>query len=160
MPWEVSRSAQCPPDKPWAVLKENGELVACHATEEEAQAQMRALYASEEKAVWSTAYVNDLPDSAFLYVEEGGEKDADGKTVPRDKRHFPYRNAEGKVDLPHLRNAIARIPQSNAPGLTAEKKAALQERARKLLAQAQEDKGLLQRVADAVKSWLLSLIHI
>jgi HK97 family phage prohead protease len=68
----------------------------------------------EIKAVWSTAYVNNLPDSAFLYVESG-TKDSEGKTTPRSKRHFPYKNAEGSVDLPHLRNALARIPQSSLP---------------------------------------------
>lgn len=83
------------------------------------------------KAVWTTAFVNDLPDSSFLYIEAGGKKDSDGKTAPRSKRHFPYRDAGGKIDLPHLRNAIARIPQSNAPGLNKE---ALQARARRLLA--------------------------
>jgi HK97 family phage prohead protease len=68
----------------------------------------------EIKAVWSTAYVNNLPDSAFLYVESG-TKDSEGKTTPRSKRHFPYKTAEGSVDLPHLRNALARIPQSSLP---------------------------------------------
>lgn len=92
----------------------------------------------ELKAVWTTAYVNNLPDSAFLFVEDG-EKDEEGKTKPRSKRHFPYKDTNGKVDLPHLRNAIARIPQSNAPGLSAEKKAQLQERARKLLEEAQKE---------------------
>ena len=43
------------------------------------------------------------------------------------------------MDLPHLRNAIARIPQSNAPGLTPEKKRSLQERARKLLGNQDKD---------------------
>lgn len=84
---------------------------------------------TEDKATWDTAYVNDLPDSAFLYVEDG-DKDEGGRTVPRSKRHFPYKDSAGKVDLPHLRNAIARIPQSNAPGLDKEK---LQERARRML---------------------------
>jgi hypothetical protein len=65
------------------------------------------------KAVWTARYINDLPDSAFLYVEPGGSKDADGKTAPRSLRHFPYKNADGSVDLPHLRNALARIPQSS-----------------------------------------------
>lgn len=66
------------------------------------------------KAVWSVAFINNLPDSAFLYVE-AGEKDAEGKTTPRSKRHFPYKDADGSVDLPHLRNALARIPQSSLP---------------------------------------------
>lgn len=67
------------------------------------------------RAVWSTAYVNNLPDSSFLYIEAGGEKDGEGKTTPRSLRHFPVKDANGKVDLPHLRNALARIPQSNLP---------------------------------------------
>lgn len=67
------------------------------------------------KAVWSTAYVNSLPDSAFLHVESGGSKDSEGKTVPRSLRHFPVKDANGNVDLAHVRNALARIPQSNLP---------------------------------------------
>lgn len=69
----------------------------------------------DEKAVWSTAYVNNLPDSAFLYIEPGGEKDSDGRTTPRSLRHFPVRDANGNVDQAHVRNALARIPQSNVP---------------------------------------------
>jgi hypothetical protein len=65
------------------------------------------------KAPWTTSYVNDLSDSSFLYVAPGGTKDSDGKTVPRSNRMFPYKDASGSVDLPHLRNALARIPQSN-----------------------------------------------
>lgn len=91
-----------------------------------------------EKAVWTTAYINDLPDSAFLYVETDGKKNGEGKTVPRTKRHFPVYDHTGKLDLPHLRNAIARIPQSTAPGLDDTKKKSLQEKARKMLAAAQK----------------------
>ena len=64
-----------------------------------------------ERAVWSTAYVNDLPDSAFLAIEPGGKK-VDGKTMPRSLRHFPVYDDKGKPDIPHLRNALGRIPQS------------------------------------------------
>jgi len=85
------------------------------------------------KAVWTTAYINDLPDSAFLYIEPGGKKDEEGKTVPRSLRHFPVRDADGKLDLPHLRNAIARIPQAKIPGLSAADLRALQEKARRML---------------------------
>lgn len=85
-----------------------------------------------EKAVWSRAYINTLPDSSFLYVEAGGKKDEEGKTVPRSLRHFPYKDATGKVDLPHLRNAIARIPQSKL-GLSADEIDRLQAKARKIL---------------------------
>lgn len=110
--------------------QQSGKLVAgsCHADKTMTMAMMRALYANEPKMahgkafadgavetkmVWTTAYVNDLPDSAFLYVESGGSKDSEGKTTPRSLRHFPYKDSTGKVDLAHLRNALARIPQSS-----------------------------------------------
>lgn len=83
-------------------------------------------------AVWSTAEVNQLPDSAFLYIEPGGKKDSSGKTTPRDKRHFPYKGPDGKIDLPHLRNAIARIPQSGN-WLSSAMKSTLQAKARAML---------------------------
>jgi len=69
---------------------------------------------------WTTAYINDLPDSCFAYIEPGGKKDNKDKTVPRSLRHLPYKDENGKVDLPHLRNALARLSQSN---LSAEAKA-------------------------------------
>lgn len=58
------------------------------------------------KADLSAADINDLPDDAFAYIEPGGTKDADGKTTPRDKRHFPVH------DEAHVRNALSRAPQS------------------------------------------------
>jgi hypothetical protein len=57
------------------------------------------------KAAMSSASVNDLPDSAFAYIEPGGKKDADGKTTPRSLRHFPIH------DKAHADNAAARIAQ-------------------------------------------------
>lgn len=58
------------------------------------------------RAEMSAAAINDLPDSAFAYIEPGGKKDDQGKTVPRSKRHFPIHDAA------HVRNALARAPQS------------------------------------------------
>ncbi len=58
------------------------------------------------KATISTADQNDAPDSAFAYIEPGGEKDADGRTTPRSLRHFYI------ADAAHVRNALARAPQS------------------------------------------------
>ncbi len=107
-----------------------------------------------DKATWDTAYVNSLPDSCFLFIEDGGKKDGEGKTKPRNKRHFPYKDADGKVDLPHLRNAIARIPQSNAPGLTPELKKRLQARARRLLSSA--GKAFTTFKAKDGSTWLLT----
>src|SRR4030065_1032022 len=62
-------------------------------------------------AEWTTEYINDLPDSSFAYVEEG-DKDDQGKTVPRSKRHLPYKNAAGEIDHDHLVNALARVKKA------------------------------------------------
>ena len=66
-----------------------------------------------ELADWSQADVDQLPDSAFAVIKSGGTKDKDGMTVPRNLRLLPYKGADGKVDLPHLRNALARLPQTD-----------------------------------------------
>jgi phage head maturation protease len=67
----------------------------------------------EARAEWDAAYINDLPDSAFALILPGGEKDEDGKTTPRDLRKLPHHNAAGDLDMPHLRNALSREPQSD-----------------------------------------------
>jgi hypothetical protein len=85
-------------------------------------------------ARWSRKTKNVLPDSAFLYVAPGGKKvreDGMTVTVPRSKRKFPYKRPSGEVDLPHLRNALARIGRSSIPE---REKAALETKARKILA--------------------------
>ena len=96
------------------------------------EAAMEKSFQKLVKSVWTNQYINDLPDSAFLYIELGGKKDESGKTVPRDLRHFPYMNINGKIDLVHIRNAIARIPQSKC-GLSAKEMEALQNKAREML---------------------------
>jgi HK97 family phage prohead protease len=58
------------------------------------------------RAQMAAAAINDLPDSAFAYIEPGGQKDDSGKTVPRSLRHFPVH------DEAHVRNALSRAPQS------------------------------------------------
>ena len=107
--------------------------------------------AEAEKAAWSRAFVNDLPDSAFLYVEPGGKKDESGRTVPRNLRHFPVRGADGKLDLPHLRNALSRIPQSRVPGLTEDDLLGLEERARELLAEATKKNDVFAKSIPLIK---------
>jgi hypothetical protein len=92
-----------------AASKDTGNKDEDNKEEEEDEAKKAG------KAVWSTAYVNDLPDENFLYVEPGGEKDEDGKTVPRTLRHWPVRDDKGELDLAHVRNALARIPQTDVP---------------------------------------------
>ena len=51
------------------------------------------------------AEIDNLPDSDFAYIEPGG-KVVGGKTEPRSLRHFPIQDAA------HVRNALARAPQS------------------------------------------------
>lgn len=49
---------------------------------------------------------NNLDDSVFAYIEDGGTRDPSGKTVPRSKRHFPV-HSEAAV-----RTALSQAPQS------------------------------------------------
>ena len=60
--------------------------------------------------------INDLPDSEFAYIAPGGKK-VDGKTEPRSLRHLPI------PDAAHVRNALARLSQTDIP--PAAKKSAL-----------------------------------
>lgn len=72
----------------------------------------RKIFVSQH-ASWTASYVDSLPDSAFAFIDYGGKKDSDGKTTPRSLRHFPYKDAQGKLDEAHTRNALARVPQSH-----------------------------------------------
>lgn len=49
---------------------------------------------------WSPEYVEKLPDSAFLYVNDGN-------------RHFPVKDETGKVDLNHVRRALIAAPNAD-----------------------------------------------
>ncbi len=68
--------------------------------------------AGVSEAEWDTEYINNLPDDAFAYIEAGGQKDDQGKTTPRSLRHLPYKNAEGNLDVDHVRNGLARLDQT------------------------------------------------
>lgn len=110
---------------------------------------------ADERATWSTAMMNDLPDSSFLYIEAGGSKDADGRTTPRSLRHFPVKDASGKPDAAHVRNALARIPQS---GVSAGAKSAALSRARamakKLGVEVAAEKSLGGSVRDMITNFI------
>lgn len=71
---------------------------------------------SGQRAVLSAADRDNLPDDAFAYIEPGGTKDGSGKTIPRDKRHFPI------PDAGHVKNALARIAQNAKFGTEAKPK--------------------------------------
>jgi hypothetical protein len=95
---------------------------------------------SKEFAVWSTAMQNDLPDSSFCYIEPGGTKDSSGKTTPRSLRHLPYKDASGKVDLVHVRDALARLDQ--VQNMPASAKASCKSRLERLLGAKSYDEQL------------------
>lgn len=77
------------------------------------------------RAVWSTAFIDALPNSSFAYVEPNAGDD-------KSKRHLPYKDKDGKPDAAHVRNALARLDATDIP-------AAAKARAkRKLLAAAKE----------------------
>jgi len=80
---------------------------------------MKSKEVDVEKAPLSTATINDLPDAAFAIILPGGKKDASGKTVPRTLRALPHhtRNVQSAgenstIDMPRLRNALARLNQA------------------------------------------------
>ena len=60
------------------------------------------------EAQWTRAYINDLPDSSFAVIEPAYKR---GTTDNKNARHLPHKDANGKIDLPHLRAALSRMNQ-------------------------------------------------
>lgn len=83
----------------------------CEICDTEPTAQELSEWGLQVFSPWSTAFKNSLPDSSFAYIEPGGAKDSEGKTKPRSLRHLVYKDASGKPDLSHVRNALARLNQ-------------------------------------------------
>ena len=52
---------------------------------------------------WRRAYVDALPDEAFavVHVRQDGTR----------SRHLPHHDPDGRVNIPHLRSALARVGQ-------------------------------------------------
>jgi len=89
-----------------------------------------------------------LPDSAYLYIQAGGVLDDEGKTTPSRLRHYPYRDAEGAVDVPALQQAVTALAAAvPPPGLDAVDAQRLAGRARRLLVDAAQGQKTL--AADA-----------
>ncbi len=83
-------------------------FVPVKASEKGVRAALTKAAADLGKDAWTTEYVNGLPDAAFAYVEPGADKD-------KSKRHLPYKDKDGKVDAAHVRNALARLDQTDIP---------------------------------------------
>ncbi len=60
---------------------------------------------------WTVKYRNSLPNSAFTIIEPAY---LSGETLDKRARHLPYKDLSGKIDKPHLRNALARANQIKA----------------------------------------------
>jgi HK97 family phage prohead protease len=117
----------------FAVLDADGEVEGTYPTRAAAEAEMRRLMrdgdepetpANRGKTVaWDVTDLATLPDSAFLKVDAGEQEG--GRTIPSTKRHWAYRDAEGKISVARLEAVL--------PELTGEP--ALQGRVQWLLAQ-------------------------
>lgn len=93
----------------------------------------------DEKAALTSAQRRALPEASFAWVEkgEGCEKGEDGKR-PLRCLHLPYKEKDGSLDCPRVRNARARIPQmSGVPSSAKSKIAKAQEKCT-----AQTEKGV------------------
>ena len=101
----------------------------------------------------SSKDINNLPDSDFAYISPGGSKDSDGKTAPRSLRHLPI------PDAAHVRNALARLNQTDIP--PAAKKSALakiKKKAKELGVQVSESDGASDK-QKAAKEKFLEMIN-
>jgi hypothetical protein len=77
-----------------------------------------------DKRKMTAAAINDLPDSAFAYIEPRGKKDKQGKTTPRSLRHFPIH------DDAHIRNALSRLKHTT-PAIRAKARPKIEAAARR-----------------------------
>lgn len=72
------------------------------------------LIEDEEYARWTRTFINSLPDSSFAVIEPAYKR---GETKNKNARHLPHHGKGGggtkneNLDLPHLRNALARMNQ-------------------------------------------------
>ena len=106
-----------------------------------------------QEAVWSSSFIDSLPDSSFAYIEPGGKKDKEGKTTPRSLRHLPFKDSSGKVDLPHLRNALSRLPQTNISSAAKAKAQGVLNRAAKKAGVGQSKEAHEHATDEIIESW-------
>jgi len=67
-------------------------------------------YTDEMKAEkWDYKYINSLPDAAFAIVFMQGSTKI--RKLPHHNKNVKNGNENSTVDKPHLRNALARLPQ-------------------------------------------------
>lgn len=106
-----------------------------------------------EKAEWTTEYINTLPNSSFAVIEPAY---LEGKTEDKNCRHLPFKDDNGEVDLPHYRNALARVNQikpvtdSISEEALRSQAAAELEKYRDLLEENKDEKSTDEKILDAL----------
>ena len=107
----------------------------------------------EEKAEWTTEYINTLPNSSFAVIEPAY---LEGKTEDKNCRHLPFKDENGEVDLPHYRNALARVNQikpvtdSISEADLRSQAAAELEKYRDMLQENKDEKSTDEKILDAL----------
>lgn len=115
--WELAYGIREPGDAGTVNLRDVVLQAATIVTRPAYQGRTRivAMAAKESPKVWSEDYINSLPDSHFLYVESGGEKDSEGRTSPRNLRHFAFRSESGLVTKERLEGVLQEAGKTKLP---------------------------------------------
>ena len=95
-------------------------------------------------AVWSSKYKDSLPKGSFAWVDKEG------------KGHLPYKDADGNIDIPHVKNALSRLDQ--VQGMNDSERAAVRAKLQRILqaAKTQASLGKLQKLTLSASSIQLS----
>lgn len=82
---------------------------------------------------WSYRYVSQLPDMAFAIVYQKNNRKI--RKLPHHKKTVKSPDENSSVDIPHLRNALARLPQlkGDPPSVISKAKKHLDKHAKVLL---------------------------
>jgi len=121
----------------------NGEIV-CECKNQESMNEVKQNLKDKIEDKIEEAFGDaSFPDSCFAFVPDSA-KGADGN---KSERKLPYKNADGTVDLPHVRNALARLNQTT--GIPSDKKEAIQKTLENILAKEnqKETLGLQETIA-------------
>lgn len=89
-------------------------------------------------APWSSAQKSNLPKSSFAWVDSDG------------KGHLPYKDPNGKVDLPHVRNALARLNQVD--GMTDAERSSVKAKLQSALKNTKASDDTIMRAFSAIQA--------
>jgi len=140
MPWDKKQNQEgCPPNKPWAVVDEEGEVEGCYATEDEADAAIAANAGTDEESATSTGVFTTHLDNIFGAIashstgvdttsawDGGAAEKKMNNTEANNKKMYAWRDPDGDPDarasykFPHHNVGDDGTPgQANAKGCQA-----------------------------------------